>query len=115
MKASEIGRVPSINTTFAQLIRYASIERNEPDDAMDEDSDVGSRTHHGSIDTIVMHTVIQRFCCNSLNTSDQLTKWLECAVHVFCSSYLRTEHMTIKAPYGPRVPDYILYMTHGQR
>ncbi len=115
VKASENGRVPYINTTFAQLMRYALIERNEPGDTMDEDSDVDWRTHPEPIDTIKMHTVIQRICCDSLNTSNLLAKWLEYAVHVFCSSYLRADHKMKQKSDGPRVHNYRQYMTHGQR
>ena len=115
VKASEDGRVPDINTTFAQLIRYALIERNKPDDAMDEQSDVDSLPDPEPIDTIKMHTVIQTFCCNSLNTTDLLAEWLERAVQVFCSSFRRANSKMKQRLDGPRVHDYTCYMTHGQK
>lgn len=113
--ASEDGGVPGINTTFAQLIHYGLVERNEPDDATDEGSDVDSRGDPETIDTIAMHTVIQDFCCDSLNTMNRLAEWLEHAVQVFCSSYRRADSKMKQRSDGPRVYDYRHYMTHGQK
>ena len=115
VNASENGQVPNINTTFAQLIRYALIERNEPDDAVDEDSDADSTTNLEPIDTLMMHTVIQSFCCASLNASNQVAEWLTHAVHVFCSSYYRANLEMKKQPFSPHVSDYLHYMTHGRK
>ncbi len=113
--ASEDGREPHINATFAQLIRYALIERIEPDDAIDEDSDADSRTDPRPIDTLAMHTMIQRFCCHSLNTTNLLAEWLEHAVHVFCSSYRRADSKMKQSSDGPRVYGHLTYMTHGKK
>lgn len=113
--ASEDGRVPDINTTFAQLIRYALIERNEPDNAVGEDSGADSRTDPELIDTITMHTVIQNFCCDSLSSTNLLTKWLEHAVQVFCSSYRRVDSTMKHRSDSARVYHCRQYMTHGQK
>ena len=85
VKATEYDRVPDVTTTFAQLIRYTLIEKYELGDTTDEDFDVTSPTDPEPIDTIVMHKVVQSFCCDSLNTTNLLAEWLEHAVQVFCS------------------------------
>ena len=119
VNASEDGQVPDINTTLAQLIRYALIERNEPDDAMNRDSELDARMDREPIDTIKMHTVIQDFCCDSLK--NKLAEWLEHAVQVFCSSYRRADSKMKQQSDGTRVHDdrhymnYLHYMTHGQK
>ena len=109
VKASEREQVPNTKTTFAQLTRYALIERNEPDDSMDEDSDIESRTSPEPIDTIAIHTVIQNFCCDSLHASNLVTEWLARAIHVFCCSILRANQNSSRAC------DYVHYVTHGRK
>lgn len=115
VKATEYERVPDITTTFAQLIRYALIEKYEPGDTTDEDSDVDSPTDPEPIDTIAMHKVVQSFCCDSLNTTNLLAEWLEHAVQVFCSSYRCADGKMKQQSDGSRIYDYIHYLTHGQQ
>lgn len=108
-----------INTTFGILMRYALIERNEPDDKDSVSSSRDSLVGPEPIDMLKIHSVIQNFCCASLDKRGLLPRWLGYAVKLFCWSYheadikikLRGEQ---KGELG-RVSDYRYYKVHGQR
>jgi len=68
VKSREDGGEPDINNTFSILMRYALIERNEPE--TDKDSMSSSRdslVEPEPIDMLKIHSVVQNFCCVSLN------------------------------------------------
>ena len=114
---SEAGGEPDLNTTFSILIRYALIERNEPDDnsggshSSSHDSLVGP----DPIDVLKIHSVVQRFCCDSLNARKILPEWLGYAVRVFEYSYHQADVRIKQQPAPGRVSDYREYLTHGRR
>jgi len=113
------GGKADINTTFGILMRYALIERNEPDDKDSMSSSRDSLVSPEPIDMLKIHSVIQNFCCASLNNKGLLPQWLGYAVKLFCWSYHEAD-IKIKLKGGQkgelgRVSDYRYYKVHGQR
>lgn len=116
VKCSESGGEPDINTTFGILMRYALIERNEPDS--DKDSMSSSRdsvSEPEPIDMLKLHGVVQSFCCDSLNTRRMLPQWLGYAVKLFSSSYRHADVKIKQKPEPGRVSDYRYYLVQGQK
>ena len=115
VKTSENEGKPDLNTTFGILMRYALIERNEPDD---KDSASGSRdslVDPEPIDMLKMHSVVQKFCCDSLDAKKLLPTWLTYAVQVFCLSFQEADFKIKNKPETARVSDYREYLVHGER
>ena len=107
---------PDINTTFGILMRYALIERNEPDS--DKDSISSSRdslVDPEPIDMLKIHGVVQSFCCDSLNARRMLPQWLGYAVKLFSHSFRQADVKIKQKPEPGRVSDYRYYLVHGQR
>lgn len=116
VKTREDGGEPDINTTFGILMRYALIERNEPDS--DKDSMSSSRdslSEPEPIDMLKLHGVVQSFCCDSLNARRMLPQWLGYAVKLFSYSYHQADIKIKQRPDPGRVSDYRYYLVHGQR
>ena len=127
VRASEAGRDADLNTTVSILIRYALVERNEPDDS-------ASHGSHPSlveaIDMLKMHGVVQSIFCDELRAAGLLQDWLDHAVTLFCASYAAAD-ARIKRVGGERdgggggggggggarglVKDYREYELHGKR
>ncbi|KAI9799147.1 MAG: hypothetical protein M1833_004187 [Piccolia ochrophora] len=112
VKAREGGGPRDLNVTFGTLMKYALIERNDPDDA-------ASQSSHPSltktIDMLRIHSVVQGFLCDSLKSAGQLPKWLGHAVDMFCWSF-READGRIKGKEGSGlVKDYREYEVHGNR
>lgn len=113
VKSAENGGKPDLNTTFSILMRYALIERNEPE------SDSGSmNSSHDSlsepIDMLKIHGVVQTFCCESLRKRGMLKPWLGYAIKIFTYSYHQADIRIKRKPEPGRVSDYRFYLVHGQ-
>ena len=115
VRATETGGRPDINTTFGELMRYALIERNEPDDMESMSSSRNSLIDPEPIDMLKIHSVVQNFCCDSLNTRGLLPEWLGYAVRLFSFSYHQADIKIKLKPDTARVSDYRYYKVHGQR
>ena len=115
VRATETGGRPDINTTFVELMRYALIERNEPDDRDSMSSSRDSLVDPEPIDMLKIHTVVQNFCCDSLNDRGMLPQWLGYAVKLFSFSYHQADIKIKQRPDTARVSDYRYYKVHGQR
>ena len=111
------GGSPDLNVTFSILMRYALIERNEPDDSSSGSgsSSRDSLTGPEPIDVLKIHSVVQRFCCDSLNAKKILPEWLGYAVRLFVYSYHQADVRVKQNPAPGRVSDYREYLTHGRR
>ncbi|CAF9927161.1 hypothetical protein IMSHALPRED_007139 [Imshaugia aleurites] len=115
VRAIEMGGRPDINTTFGELMRYALIERNELDDGDSMSSSRNSLVDPEPIDMLRVHSVVQNFCCDSLNGKGLLPQWLGYAVRLFSFSYHQADIKIKQRPDTARVSDYRYYKVHGQR
>ncbi|MCJ1471716.1 hypothetical protein MMC13_000356, partial [Lambiella insularis] len=115
VKSTESGATSDINTTFGILMRYGLIERNEPDDRYLMSSSNSSLVDQDSIDMLKMHMVVQKFCCDSLNTTNFLPIFLTYAVRLFCRSFGEADQIIKSRQEHGRVTDYREYLVHGQR
>ena len=115
VRATEVGGRPDINTTFGELMRYALIERNEPEDGDSMSSSRNSLVDPEPIDMLKVHSVVQNFCCDSLNSRGLLPQWLGYAVKLFSFSYHQADIKIKQRPDTARVSDYRYYKVHGQR
>ncbi|MCJ1398700.1 hypothetical protein MMC11_001901 [Xylographa trunciseda] len=115
VKSSDNGEKADINTTFGVLMRYGLVERNEPDDKDSMSSSRSSLTDPEPIDMLKMHMVIQKFCCDRLNTSSLLPTWLTYAIRLFCHSFVEADRIIKSRPEHGRVSDYREYLVHGER
>ncbi|KAH0542388.1 hypothetical protein FGG08_003233 [Glutinoglossum americanum] len=99
-----------LNKTIGVLIKFALVDRNDPDD-----SECSSPNHqeHNQHDTLKIHSVVQDFACGFLQ--DSKYKWLNRAIKVFCYSYSEADSR-IRGKKGiGRVSDYHQYKIHGLR
>lgn len=115
VKSSEDGGKPEINTTFGILMRYALIERNEPEDKDSPSSSRDSLVQPEPIDVLKIHSVVQNFCCDSLQGMNILHTWIGYAVRLFGYSFHQADAKIKSKPAPGRVSDYREYLTHGQR
>ena len=115
VRATEVGGKPDINTTFGILMRYALIERNEPDDRDSRSSSRDSLVEPEPIDMLKIQKVVQSFVCDTLNARGLLPQWLEYAVKLFSYSYWQANSKIRQKPEQGRVSDYWYYKVHGQR
>ncbi|MCJ1300968.1 hypothetical protein MMC08_003767, partial [Hypocenomyce scalaris] len=115
VKSSQNGEKPDLNTTFGVLMRYALIERNEPDEGDSASSSRDSLIGPEPIDMLKMHSVAQKFCCDALNAANILPQWLGYAVDVFCESFRQADGKIKAKPQAGRVSDYREYLVHGKR
>ncbi|KAL6720965.1 hypothetical protein ACLMJK_000065 [Lecanora helva] len=104
---------PDIDNTVAILMRYALLERNEPDEKESASSSRDSLCEPEPIDMLKIHTAVQNFCCESLNSSGLLPKYLGYAVKLFSYSYYQADVRIKSKPEPGRVSDYRYYETHG--
>lgn len=111
VRAKENDGRPDLNTTLSILIRYALIERNDPDDAASQGSHPSLAE---TIDMLRIHSVVQSFICDTLKAGKQLDTWLGYAVRLFCHSF-QEAHALIKKEGPGLVRDYREYEIHGKR
>ena len=105
---------PDIDNTIATVMKYALIERNEPDDRDSVSSNRDSLNEPEPIDMLKLHSVVQDFCCESQNRQGLLPQYLGHAVTLFLHSY-REAHRRIKQKSERgRISDYRYYETHGK-
>lgn len=112
IKSSEVdGEEPNLNTTFSTLMKYALIERNPPEDKSSATSSYDSLVD--PIDMLKLHSVVQKFCCDSLDASKLLPEWLTHAVELFAYSYHKADEKIKQKPEPGRISDYRDYLVHG--
>ena len=104
---------PDINTTYSILMRYALLERNDPDDANSISSSKDSLIAPEPIDMLKMHMMIQSYCREESQHTHEIPRWLRLAIRLFAHSF-READRRIKARTKPaRVTDYREYDAHG--
>ena len=113
--SSENGEEADLNISFGILMRHALIERNEPDDTSSLSGSHDSLVEPEPIDMLKMHTVIQRFCMDSLNASRRLPIWLNHACQLFICSYHEADARIRSRSEPARVSDYRQYAIHGEQ
>lgn len=114
VRATEGTGKPDIDNTIAILMRYALIERNEPDDKESMSSSRDSLNEPEPIDMLKIHSVVQNFRCETLNAMGTLPQWLGYAVRLFSYSYHQADVKIKMKPEHGRVSDYRYYETHGK-
>ena len=113
IRSSLHGEKRDINITIGTLIRYALIERNEPDDNESMTSSRDSFVDPEPIDMLSLHGVVQNFCCDALKAKGEVPTWAGYAVQLFCHSY-KDACNKIRSSWEPgRVSDYREYLNHG--
>lgn len=115
VKSREKGGKPDINITFKILMRYALIERNEPDDKDSMSSSRDSLVEPEPIDMLKIHSVVQKFCCDFLSGEKILSQWLDYAVGLFVCSYHLADKKIKQKMEPSRISDYREYQIHGKR
>ncbi|KAI4210417.1 MAG: hypothetical protein LQ351_006709 [Letrouitia transgressa] len=113
VKSSEDDSKPELNVTFSILMRHALLERNEPDSDVSSSRD--SLVEPEPIDMLKIHSVVQSFCLDSLNTRKMLPEWLQHATKLFESSYHAADSKIKQKAEPARVSDYRYYLVHGRR
>ncbi|KAF4637819.1 hypothetical protein G7Y89_g285 [Cudoniella acicularis] len=120
VKASDPITGRSLDNTFRHLNLFALIDRNEPEGSMH--SSQSSRSSRDmladNVDVVRLHSVVQGYFIDTLNTNETLPLWLGRAVSVFCCSYDSANmRITQKTDAGQPglVEDYRLYEIHGKR
>jgi len=114
VRTAEGAGKPDIDNTIAILMRYALLERNEPDDKESMSSSRDSLNEPEPIDMLKIHSVVQTFRCESLNAMGSLPQWLGYAVKLFSYSYHQADIKIKLKPEPGRVSDYRYYETHGK-
>ncbi|KAI4272674.1 MAG: hypothetical protein LQ337_005132 [Flavoplaca oasis] len=79
------GSKPELNVTFGTLMRYALLERNEPDSEGSSSRD--SLVEPEPIDMLKIHSVVQSFCRDSLDARNMLPEWLQHATQLLERSF----------------------------
>jgi hypothetical protein len=115
VRSSEDSSPIDLNNTLGVLMRHALIERNEPEDESQSSSTQGSFTEPEPIDVLHVHSVVQKYCRDSLNDNDELPYWLHVAVKLFIHSFQEADLRIKQRPEAGRVSDYREYLVHGQR
>ncbi|KAI4101067.1 MAG: hypothetical protein L6R37_005127 [Teloschistes peruensis] len=129
LKSSEDGGRSDLNVTFGILMRngklgfwyfripgslaLALLERNEPDSENSSSRD--SLVEPEPIDMLKIHSVVQSFCRDSLDSRRMLPEWLQHATRLLECSY-HIAHTKIKEKkHQARVSDYRYYQVHCKR
>ncbi|KAI9678425.1 MAG: hypothetical protein M1829_002023 [Trizodia sp. TS-e1964] len=100
----------SLDNSFIILMRYALIDRNDTDD---QAHSKGIRDNDW--DELKVHSVVQKFCLDSLRVARVLPRWLGYAVSLFCFSFDQA-NVRIKAKDSEGLAsDYLEYAVHGKR
>ena len=113
VKSALMGEKPDINNTFGILIRFALIERNEPEDKESMSSSRDSLVDPEPIDMLKVHSVVQNFCRDALRSRNMFIIWLGYAIRLFCRSYREADSRIKTKPEPARVSDYREYLVHG--
>ncbi|KAK2610420.1 hypothetical protein N8I77_003850 [Diaporthe amygdali] len=108
----------SLSNTLRVLIAFALVERTESQDV----SPTSSRSSHQSLplpseslDTLRIHSVIQRYFIESLAAKGQQAYWLERTVEVFFKSYDEADRRISELPKVGLPDDYRRFYIHGKK
>ncbi|KAL8833251.1 MAG: hypothetical protein Q9170_004383 [Blastenia crenularia] len=113
VKSSEGMGKPDLNVTLGILMRHALLERNEPD--ADTSSSRDSLVEPEPIDMLKIHSVVQNFCRDSLNSREMLPEWLQHATQLLQRSYHAADSKIKEKEQPARVSDYRYYLVHCRR
>lgn len=113
IKSGEGMGKPDLNGTLGILIRHALLERNEPDS--DTSSSRDSLVEPEPIDMLKIHSVVQTFCRDSLNSREMLPEWLQHATQLLQRSYHNADSKIQDKEQLARVSDYRYYLVHCRR
>lgn len=109
---------PSLNNTLKVLIAFALVDRTDSYDL----SPTSSRTSKKSLDlptesmdTLRMHSVIQRYFIEYLASKKQHIFWLERSVEVFCKAFGEADARIKENPRIGMPDDYKRFLLHGKR
>ncbi|KAL8705748.1 MAG: hypothetical protein Q9201_001143 [Fulgogasparrea decipioides] len=102
VESSEGGGKPDLNTTFGILMRYALLERNEPDSETSSSRD--SLVEPEPIDMLKI-----------LDSRDMLPEWLQYATRMLEHSYHAADFKIQQKKQQARVSDYRYYQVHCKR
>ncbi|KAI9759833.1 MAG: hypothetical protein M4579_002040 [Chaenotheca gracillima] len=101
-----------INTTIKILLKYALIERNDPDD---QDVRGSHESFAKVIDILKMHSVVQTFCLELLKSTGEFALWLGRAVRFWSYSFEEADRRIKSKDGSGLVQDYREYEIHGNR
>lgn len=109
---------PSLNNTLKVLIAFALVDRTDSYDL----SPTSSRTSKKSLDlpgesmdTLRMHSVIQRYLIEYLASKKQHVFWLGRSVEVFCKAFGEADARIKENPRVGMPDDYKRFLLHGKR
>ncbi|KAL8934165.1 MAG: hypothetical protein Q9216_006041 [Gyalolechia sp. 2 TL-2023] len=110
IKSGEGMGKPDLNVTLGILMRHALLERNEPD--ADTSSSRDSLVEPEPIDMLKIHSVVQTFCRDSLNSREMLPEWLQHATQLLQRSFHNADSKIQDKEQPARVSDYRYYLVH---
>ncbi|KAL8724476.1 MAG: hypothetical protein Q9166_007928 [cf. Caloplaca sp. 2 TL-2023] len=110
VRSTEGDGKPELNITFAILMRYALLERNEP-----ESETSSSRDSPVEPEPIDIHSVVQSFCRDSLDARNMLPDWLQHATQLLEHSYHAADFKIKQKEQVARVSDYRYYLTYNAK
>lgn len=108
----------SLSNTLRVLIAFALVERTETQDVSPTSSRSSRQSfpiHSESLDTLRIHSVIQRYFIESLAGKSQHAYWLERAVEVFSKSYDEADRRISEQPKVGLPDDYRRFYIHGKK
>lgn len=109
---------PSLNNTLKVLIAFALVERTDSYDLSPTSSRTSKRSldlPSESMDTLRMHSVIQRYFVEYLASKKQHIFWLERSVEVFCKAFGEADARIKENPRIGMPDDYKRFLLHGKR
>jgi hypothetical protein len=118
VKKCDASHTKSLNNTFAVLIAFALIERNEMEDvpsASSKSSGQSISIASDPLDILRIHSIVQAFFIDALAEEKQASFWLERAVAVFCLSYDEADKRIKQDPKAGLPDDYRRYAVHGRK
>lgn len=108
----------SLSNTLRVLIAFALVERTETQDVSPTSSRSSRQSfpiHSESLDTLRIHSVIQRYFIESLAGKGQHAYWLERTVEVFSKSYEEADRRISEQPRVGLPDDYRRFYIHGKK
>ncbi|KAG6357943.1 hypothetical protein INS49_013826 [Diaporthe citri] len=108
----------SLSNTLRVLIAFALVERTETQDVSPTSSRSSRQSfpiHSESLDTLRIHSVIQRYFIESLAGKGQHAYWLERTVEVFSKSYDEADRRISEQPKVGLPDDYRRFYIHGKK
>lgn len=108
----------SLSNTLRVLIAFALVERTETQDVSPTSSRSSRQSfpiHSESLDTLRIHSVIQRYFIESLAGKSQHAYWLERTVEVFSKSYEEADRRISEQPKVGLPDDYRRFYIHGKK